>query len=260
LQSIALSLKAAEFASSALALMARVHSGFPGIEIPMGLSARLLSRSVVAAVTFKVNGYKHHKINGFHHHKEPRKPVEREEDEGERSAWEPSSPQESSRCKALLLEVLRRAAHDWVLYRSHSKLVNREIAQDAFEWLFEEDEDHISWRERTTAVFTLDDEKVTGVRCITSFLSICEALELDPEIVRTRVRQMDIQTIISAGRPAETRKVKSGEAVGLEECGVMIGVDVNAMPSDRQYETQYESYGSVATPDILSINDVYSQY
>jgi hypothetical protein len=232
----------------------------PGIQVPIGLSAALLTRCVVILSTKKVNGHKvhHPKLNG--HSKKPREQIERDEDEGERSAWEPSSPQESSRCKALLLEVLRRAAHDWVLYRSHSKLVNREIAQDAYQWLFEEDEDHNCWKERSTAVFDLDDGEVTGARSITSFLAICETLELDPEVVRTRVRQMDIQTIISAGRPAETRKVKTGEAMNLEECGLMIDVDVNAIPTDRAYETQYETYGSVDTPGALSINDASALY
>lgn len=240
--------------------MAAVHSDFPGIHLPLRLGTQILNCSVVLIVAKKVNGHDHsaRKVNG--HKIERKREVEKDEEEP-RSAWEPSSPYESSRCKALLLEVLRRAAHDWVLYRSHARLANREIAQDAYEWLFEEDEEHVSWRERSTAVFTLDDgEEVTGVRNITSFLSICEVLELDPETVRARVRQMDVQTIISAGRPAETRKVKSGEMAGIEECGVMIGVDVNAMPSDRQYETQYESYGSVATPESLSLNDISGLY
>lgn len=239
--------------------MAGIHSDFPGIRLPMELGAQILNRSIALISAKKINGHSYTipKVNGFHH--KPKRP-EREEEEEPRSAWEPSSPYESSRCKALLLEVLRRAAHDWVLYRSHSKLANREIAQDAFEWLFEEDEDHASGKERISAVFNLDDAEVSGVRCITSFLSICEILELDPETVRTRVRQMDIQTIISAGRPAETRRVKPGETAALEEYGLSIGVDVNVMPSDRQYETQYESYGSIATPGSLSLNDSAGYY
>ncbi len=260
MQSVAISLRTAEFASSAVALMAAVRFDVPGILLPMQLGAQLLSRSVINSLVrpTAVPAQPVKKINGHTHHV-PKPVVAVPEEEEERSAWEPSSPYESSRCKALLLEVLRRAAHDWVLYRSHSKLQNREIAQDAFEWLFEEDEDHVSWRERATAVFTLDATEVTGVRNITSFLSICEVLELDPETVRTRVRQMDVQTIISAGRPAETRKLKSGEISGIEECGVMVGVDINSMPN-HPYETHYESYGSVATPDSFSLNDSAGLY
>jgi hypothetical protein len=241
--------------------MAAVESGLPGIGIPLRLGVELLHRSVLHSLaTPAVNGHVRivRKVND--HPPAPKlvEPIHEEEEEP-RSAWEPSSPFESSRCKALLLEVLRRAAHDWVLYRSHSKLANREIAQDAYEWLFEEDEDHVSWRQRSSAVFMIDEGEAKGVRNITSFLSICEVLELDPEVVRTRVRQMDIETIISAGRPAETRKLKSGEVSGVEECGVMIGVDVNAMPTDH-YETHYESYGSVATPGSLGLSDYSGMY
>lgn len=253
MQSVALSLRTAEFASSAVVLMAAVGSDLPNIALPMSLGVRLLHLSVHNSLAPpSVRAREARKLNS----RPPKAvvaPESKVEEEEERSAWEPSSPYESSRCKALLLEVLRRAAHDWVLYRSHSKLANREIAQDAFEWLFEEDEDHVSWRQRSSATFMIDDGEATGVRNITSFLSICEVLELDPEVVRTRVRQMDIQTIISAGRPAETRKLKSGEVSSVEECGVMVGVDVNAMPHDQPYETHYESYGSVATPGSFGL-------
>lgn len=259
MQNIAVSLKVAEFASSALSVMSTMPN-LPGIHVPLRLGVQILNRSIVLLVARPSKDHTRLERKSSGPRPERKPVVEREEEEEPRSAWEPSSPYESSRCKALLLEVLRRAAHDWVLYRSHARLTNREIAQDAYEWLFEEDEEHLSWRERANAVFTLEDTEMVGVRNITSFLAICEVLDLDPEVVRTRVRQMDIQTIISAGRPAETRKVKSGEMAGLEECGVMVGVDINTMPADRQYETQYESYGSVATPESLSINEYASYY
>jgi hypothetical protein len=158
----------------------------------------------------------------------------------------------------LLLEILRRAAHDWVLYRQSSRLTSKECAQDAYTWLFEETTEHPAGRHRATAVFEFEDGEVTGVRSITSFLGICEALDLDPDTVRTRVRQMDIQTIISAGRPAETRRVKRNEVSGVEDAG--LSIDVNVDPRDYRYETQYESYGSVATPEMLSINDIAGIY
>lgn len=266
----ALSLRAAETASSAVVLFAR-HTDLPGIKVAMDIGAQILGLSLasvsltppravlrtVRAPVAKVVEAKPRLILV-----KPKATVVEREDHETRSAWEPSSPQESSRCKALLLEVLRRAAHDWVLYRSHRRLLNRECAQDAYHWLFEEDETHLSARERAQAIFSLDDEgEVTGARTITSFLSICEILDLDPETVRARVRQMDVHTIMSAGRPAETRKLKHGDgAVNIEECGVMINVDMNAMPNDHHYETQYESYGIVSTPDVLNMGYLSGGY
>jgi len=58
--------------------------------------------------------------------------VQQAKKEEEVSAWEPNSPRDVSRCKALLLEVLRRAAHDWVLYRQHKRMQLRVLADDAY--------------------------------------------------------------------------------------------------------------------------------
>lgn len=244
--------------------MATLRSDFPEIRVPLVMCAQILNGSVVHAFTKPrpLNGRRRpapKKVNGAALRVEERR--ERRPEPMVRSAWDPPSPQSGSCCKALLLEVLRRAAHDWVLYRSHSKLSNRECAEDAYTWLFEEDAEHPAGRHRATAVFDLDGgDQAVGARSITAFLGICEALDLDPETVRARVRQMDIQTIISAGRPAETRRTKRGEAAVMEECNVAIGVNVDAMPRDQQYETQYESYGTVVTPDMLSLNDVPGIY
>lgn len=115
-----------------------------------------------------------------------------------RSEWDPDSTEEhitASRCRALLLEVIRRAAHDWVLYRTHDRLHLRQIAEDAYIWLFEESPTH-PW----ARIRVLSDNRLT------SFLTICEILDLDPEFVRERVRGMTVQQIMSAGRPAECRK------------------------------------------------------
>lgn len=245
--------------------MAKVDSSL-GIRLPIELGAQLL-KSSISLIIQELQGFpKPRQLNGHNGHSssnghalEVYEPIECEEIE-ERTAWDPSSPLDVSRCKALLLEILRRAAHDWVLYRSHRKLMNREIAQDAYAWLFEEDEEHPSWKERASESYLFGKEPITGVKCITSFLAICDILELDPEVVRTRVKEMTIQTIISAGRPAETRKVKANETLELAEHGVLVAVDINAMPDDTNYESQYESYGSVATPDMLNTNDISGIY
>lgn len=244
-----LSLATAEFASSALVLVADVQSCFPGVQKTLSISSSLLTRCVVCLTTKPKPKTSKPVIK----RQPPKLKVVEPEVEEVRSAWEPSSPNESSRCKALLLEILRRAAHDWVLYRSHHRLTNREIAEDAYEWLFEEDEDHQSWTERAKATFVLDDTEVSGVRNLTSFLSICEVLELDPTIVRNRVKKMDVQTIISAGRPAETRRHKDSDTVSIEEYGV--GFDMSALAQDRFHDSHYESYGAVSTSETLYSND-----
>lgn len=126
-----------------------------------------------------------------------------EEGEEEEEDYFDSLIDEAPQCRALLLEIVRRAANDWVLYRMSSNLHNRKLAEDAYTWLFEEDEDHKNWREREAAG-----------KQLTSFLSICNMVDIDPEIIRTRVRQMTIKDIMSVGRPAENRR---REDVSLSE-------------------------------------------
>lgn len=119
------------------------------------------------------------------------------------SVWDPEPAEaqmESSRARALLLELIRRAAHDWVLYRTSRRMDQRELAQEAFAWLFEERPGHASWEQRRSEG-----------RELTAFLTICELLELDPDFVRDRVRKMTPHGIKMAGRPAENRHRKGVE-------------------------------------------------
>lgn len=97
----------------------------------------------------------------------------------------------------LLLEVLRRAAHDWVLYRSSTRLLQRQIAEEAYHWLFKEEPGTKGWIERSLSKKEL-----------TSFVSICDVLSLDPEIVRTYIRGLTIKEILSTGRPPTYRRQK----------------------------------------------------
>jgi hypothetical protein len=141
------------------------------------------------------------------------------------SSWDPSGPWqqiEASRCRALLLEVLRRAAHDWILYRGHTKLQLRQLAEDAYVWLFEE----------------------RPSKDVTSFLTICELLDLDPKYVRNRVRSLTVKQIMTAGRPAEQRKIKKAESTSYVEHPTQ--VDVTPLePSEVQFSSSYEAYFSV---------------
>lgn len=97
--------------------------------------------------------------------------------------------------RALLLEILRRAAYDWVLYRSSTRIEHKQLAEDAFTWLFQEDEEHQHWDIR-------DDEG----KQLTSFLSICEELDLDADVVRRAVRNLTLNRVVASGRPPTKTK------------------------------------------------------
>lgn len=103
--------------------------------------------------------------------------------------------QEIKGCKSLLLEVIRRAAYDWVLYRTSRKMFNKKLAEQAYEWLFQEQPDHPDWRER-----------VESGKHITGFVSICTSLDLDPDAVRTHVKRLTPKNVMSVGRPPEYRR------------------------------------------------------
>lgn len=165
--------------------------------------------------------------------------------------------QQANRCKALLLEILRRAAHDWVLYRQHKKMAMREIASDAYIWLFEENEKHPNWKARYESSVTCDGEEIEGVKTITSFLAVCEALELDPKTVRARVKKMNIHMIISAGRPAETRKYRHSEgSIPPEECRVF--TDINECPEvpDEDEESYIDKSSNLISSNFLELGIV----
>ena len=114
--------------------------------------------------------------------------------------------QEISGCKSLLLEIIRRAAYDWVLYRSSTRLLNKKIAEQAYSWLFLEGPDHPDWRERQR-----EGKHITG------FAVICESLELDVEVVRGHIRRLTPKNVMSVGRPAEYRRRESQAASSTDE-------------------------------------------
>lgn len=103
--------------------------------------------------------------------------------------------QEIQGSKSLLLEILRRASYDWVLYRTSRRKLNRDLAESAYRWLFLEGPQTVEGRER----------RKSG-KHMTSFLSICELLDLDANAVRRRIRELTPKNIRSVGRPAEYRR------------------------------------------------------
>lgn len=164
----------------------------------------------------------------------PNKTQELEEFVEKVSAWDPedySTDQqaEASSCRALLLEVIRRASYDWVLYRTSSKLQSKQLAESAFHWLFVEDEKCKQWVQRAR-----------NGKGLLSFLSICETLDLEPKNVRRRVRELTSKDIMGAGRPAEHRKKPkhSDETANSDEHSVY-AIDVDAIPTfDPMFATE----------------------
>jgi hypothetical protein len=103
--------------------------------------------------------------------------------------------QEINGCKTLLLEIIRRAAYDWVLYRASTRLMQKMLADQSYRWLFVEEPNSADWNER-----------VREGKYITSFVAICDSLDLDPEMVRGHIRRLTPKNVMSVGRPAEYRK------------------------------------------------------
>lgn len=147
--------------------------------------------------------------------------------------WDPPTTEENleaSRCRALLLEIIRRAAHDWILYRTHDRLQLRKVAEDAYIWLFEEGPGH-PW----SRIRAAHDNNLT------SFSTICDILELDPKFVRQRVRAMTPKQIMTAGRPSERRRHTHEEAC-VEHSS---SVDLSGIDESGDYSSSYEAYFSL---------------
>lgn len=93
----------------------------------------------------------------------------------------------SSSIKMLLAAIIRRAAFDIALYKNDTKLVNRRLAIQASQWMF-------------------DDQEVMKQHPLdrfTSFLSICEILDQDPAWIRDRtlsLRASDVKKFDRVGR------------------------------------------------------------
>lgn len=162
------------------------------------------------------------------------------------SDWDPDPVNEQiyvSRCRALLLEVVRRAIHDWILYRTHKELTKKQIAHHAHTWLFEEKPGHAWWK--------LRHDRRQG-QMLTSFINICELLDLDPEYVRRRAKRMTPKQIMTAGRPAESRH-KPAEEVTVVEYELTESIDLDGLDEspEEQYPSLYAAQFAVRTPGYL---------
>ncbi len=120
----------------------------------------------------------------------PRAPLRTADAEGQHR-------QEVRGSKELLLEILKRAINDLTLYRLHSDLPRRQLADDAYVWLFLEEPGHPAWVTRIT-----DDRAITG------FVTICELLDIDPDKVREHINKLKPEDVRNAGRPPELRRLR----------------------------------------------------
>lgn len=169
----------------------------------------------------------------------PLPPVCRVDAELPASCWEPEDLHHTSRCRALLLEIALRAAHDYVLYRSHKRLDRAQLAEDAYIWLFEEDRDHHWHRQR----------EVSG-KTITSFHVICDVLDLDPDRFRERVLQMNPRSVVTRGRPAERRRVRPQPDCGPTALELM-DVRVEDLDSSGVEASAVEQHFEIDTPHTI---------
>jgi len=150
------------------------------------------------------------------------------------SAWDPEvyttdQQAEAASCRALLLEVIRRASYDWVLYRTSSKLQSKQLAESAFHWLFVEDEKSKQWAQRAR-----------NGKGMLSFLAICETLDLEPKHVRRHINKLTSKDIMGAGRPAEHRKKpKNSDEAGNSDEHSVYAIDVETIPTyDPMFATE----------------------
>lgn len=102
---------------------------------------------------------------------------------------------QASGARSLLLEIIRRAAFDWVLYRSSRRIDQKLLAEDAYTWIFLENEHHPHWKIR-----------VAEGKQLTSFICICEQLDVDAERLRGYIRNLTPSRAMSSGRPPENSR------------------------------------------------------
>ena len=106
--------------------------------------------------------------------------------------------------KALWVEVMRRAAFDWVLYAGSCRPLKRQLAQDAYSWLFLEDLDNSG--------------KCFEGYPVNSFLGICESLDLDPVSMRAGIRGLTLDRVKSLGKlPTRRRRYDTSTETGHDD-------------------------------------------
>lgn len=100
--------------------------------------------------------------------------IDEEEDDGDTGGDalpELAQDDRYSGIRALWLKVIIRAIFDWVTYRDSTRLLQRKLADNAYEWLF-----------KPSLLFN-------------GFESICRYLDVDPDTVRERAKKMSREDV-----------------------------------------------------------------
>ena len=243
MNSLSSALRVTESACGAVTSIAASHSkadlqtALKGVATALAGILGALSTKPKAKIRIKVVRRRKRRFNGHKPAlKATAKPFEL------RSSWDPSplsSSIEASRCQALLLEIMRRSISDWVLYRTTSRLPQKRYAEEAFIWLFVEDQKHPLFRERELHKCT-----------ITSFEVICELNDLEPDVVRRHIRTMNVSDVMGQGRPPERRRRRSTDEVSYIPHDLTGDISLESLEPTPSYRhtTYFESYYA---PNIL---------
>lgn len=132
--------------------------------------------------------------------------------------------QEIIGCKTLLLELVRRAAFDLVLYRTSRRMAYRTLADQAYHWLFLEHPGTREWEQRQR-------EGKAG----TAFEEICDALDLDANTVRSHINKLTPRHVTGIGRPSEYRRRPATTTTqgDVDEHALPAGLLAEDEPSDE---------------------------
>lgn len=165
------------------------------VRVLPGLGCPLPSPPKARPLLTRLNGHKTNGTNGHGHHlpQEGAITFRKTQDTPPDPVGEQAA--QASGARSLLLEIIRRAAFDWVLYRTSRRLDQKFLAEDAYTWIFLEDENHPNWKIR----------KAEG-KLLTSFLNICEQLDVDAERLRKYIRHLTPNRVMSSGRPPENSR------------------------------------------------------
>ena len=71
------------------------------------------------------------------------------------------------------------------------------MAEEAYAWLYDEEPGTDMWAERQA-----------NEKSLTSFVSICEILSIDPSKMRIHIRKLTVDEVMNTGRHSDTRRVK----------------------------------------------------
>lgn len=115
--------------------------------------------------------------------------------------------------RLLWIKVILRAAYDWVLYRNSKSHIYKNIAEDAYRWIFDPP------KERKKIVVG-KTEVIVHTQEFNSLENICDAINLDVDSVRRfskRLTRDMVKKLEFLERSTKPKGKKKGEEADLEE-------------------------------------------